>query len=465
MAIMSTTVHWFRQDLRLADNPALSDAARGGRVAAVYVLDDINAGPSKPGAASRVWLHHALAALNRSLGGNLHILTGDPAKVLPDFAAKHGAQAVTWNRCYEPWQITRDTALKAALAKAGVDVRSHNGFLLWEPWTITKQDGTAYKVFTPFYRKGCLNAPAPRAPLPNPKLTLIPGSGHPTPDLLPKHPWHMAVSGHWDISESGAKNRLDRFLEHGLPSYKEGRDFPAKPFVSGLSPYLHFGQISPNQIWHAVQLRRADFNSDHFLSELGWREFSYVQLFRAPELPHRNLQPKFDAFPWRDDAPALRAWQRGQTGVPIVDAGMRELWQTGSMHNRVRMIVASFLVKNLLVDWRHGAAWFWQCLVDADLASNSAGWQWVAGCGADAAPYFRIFNPVTQAQKFDPDGAYIRTYVPELTALPNKFVYAPWLAPDSVLQEAGVSLDTTYPKPITDLKTSRQRALEAFATL
>jgi len=269
----------------------------------------------------------------------------------------------------------------------------------------------------------------------------------------------------WNIGEIGANNRLTEFLNNGVENYKEGRNIPSKPFVSRLSPHLHFGEISPNQAWHAAKQKGDDTNIDHFCSELGWREFSYTQLYFNPELPNKNLQAKFDLFPWDTDEKKLIAWQKGQTGIPMVDAGMRELWITGAMHNRVRMVVGSFLVKNLLLHWHHGERWFWDCLVDADLASNSASWQWIAGCGADAAPYFRIFNPVTQGQKFDSDGEYIRKYIPEISELPNKYLFNPWEAPQEELDRAGVVIGKDYPKPIIDLKLSRQNALEAFKSL
>jgi len=269
----------------------------------------------------------------------------------------------------------------------------------------------------------------------------------------------------WNIGELGANNRLTEFLNNGVENYKEGRNIPSKPFVSRLSPHLHFGEISPNQAWHAAKKKGDDTNINHFCSELGWREFSYTQLYFNPELPKKNLQSKFDLFPWDKDEKKLIAWQKGQTGIPMVDAGMRELWITGAMHNRVRMVVGSFLVKNLLLHWHHGERWFWDCLVDADLASNSASWQWIAGCGADAAPYFRIFNPVMQGQKFDSDGEYIRKYIPEISDLPNKYLFNPWEAPQEELDRARVVIGKDYPKPIIDLKLSRQNALEAFKSL
>ncbi len=456
-------IHWFRQDLRLADNPALTRAAAAGRVLPVYVLDDANAGVWRQGGASRWWLHHSLAALDRALGGRLVLLRGDARQVIADLAARTGAVEVHWNRCYEPWRVARDTALKEALRARGVAAHSANGSLLWEPHEVRTGEGKPYKVFTPFYRKGCLNAGAPRLPLPVPpglQAADVPEAAGSLPlaalGLLPRIRWDAQLVPHWTVGEAAAQERLRAFIAAGLRGYKEGRDFPAQPHVSRLSPALHFGELSPNQVWYAARAGGAGADLDHFLSELAWREFSYALLAHNPTLPEANLQPAFDAFPWGDDDQALRRWQRGLTGYPIVDAGMRELWQTGHMHNRVRMVTGSFLVKNLLLDWRHGRDWFWDCLVDADLAANSASWQWIAGCGADAAPYFRVFNPVLQGRRFDPDGAYVRRWVPELASVPLKWLHAPWEAP------GGAAAGTDYPSPVVELGASRARALAAY---
>ncbi|MGY0217291.1 cryptochrome/photolyase family protein [Endozoicomonadaceae bacterium StTr2] len=459
-----TSLVWFRQDLRIEDNPALQAGCQKGRVLAVYILDDEETSWSM-GGASKVWLHHALQDLDKSLQGNLLCLQGNAASLIPELVKQYKIESVFWNRCYEPWRIHRDIQLKSSLRDQGVEVESFNGSLLWEPWKVLKKDQTPYRVFTPFYRKGCLAASAPRMPLPAPEsLNLV------TPDkkvsfkqlnLLPEIDWHQPMLQHWDISEQGASRQLEQFLESGLQNYKEGRDFPAMKSVSKLSPYLHFGLISPHQVWHQSQMNgmsdQLEKQLDHFQSELGWREFSYYLLYHFPTLPEKNFQPKFDSFPWRTDDEALRRWKSGQTGYPIIDAGMRELWQTGYMHNRVRMIVASFLIKNLMIDWREGAKWFWDTLFDADLANNSASWQWVAGCGADAAPYFRIFNPVTQSKKFDPDGEYIRRFVPELSDCSSREIHAPW--------ESSKADSIDYPQPVVDLQSSRKEALEAFKQL
>ncbi len=464
-----TYIHWFRQDLRLEDNPALSKAAALGTVLPLYILDDDSAGEHTMGAASRWWLHHSLCALEQSLGIRLNIYRGQAEACLNDILKRYPIKGVFWNRCYEPWRMERDARIKKTLRQNGIDAESFNGFLLWEPWDIQKQDGTPYKVFTPFYRKGCLNASPPRSPLPPPaRLDLVRDEkalGVEDLNLRPHLRWDVSLEGHWMIGEEGAKKRLSEFLKKGLPQYKEGRNFPAQPFVSRLSPHLHFGEISPQKIWHEVSALEQDKNIDHFQSELGWREFSYHLLYQFPDLPHKNLQSKFDHFPWQNDKENLKRWQKGQTGYPIIDAGMRELWQTGYMHNRVRMIVGSFLVKNLRMHWRHGERWFWDCLVDADLANNSAGWQWIAGCGADAAPYFRIFNPILQGEKFDPHGDYTRRFVPELKNLPEAYLFKPWQAPQEILRGAGVVLGKTYPFPIVDGPKSAAMALEAFSHL
>jgi deoxyribodipyrimidine photo-lyase len=466
---------WFRQDLRLTDNPALDAAvSENCDVLPVYILDDENAADWQPGAASRWWLHQSLSKLDESLQGKLLLLRGDAGALLPQLAADFGARAVFWNRQYEPWAIQRDTKLKKTLQDNSITVRSFNGSLLFDPPNTNKADGTPYRVFTPFYRRGCLeNGILPRRPLSAPdSIRLYSANAGVSLDeleLMPEINWYEAIDASWEPGESGAQARLSAFLSDGIENYKDGRNRPDQSFVSRLSPHLHFGEISPNQAWYAVDDSGSgqdlDADEDCFLSELGWREFSYNLLYNQPQLPSENLQRKFDRFPWREDDEALQKWQRGLTGYPIVDAGMRELWRTGYMHNRLRMIVGSFLVKNLMLHWHHGERWFWDTLLDADLASNSASWQWIAGCGADAAPYFRIFNPVTQGQKFDPDGKYVRHYVPELADMPDKFIHRPWEASADILDEAGVVLGETYPAPIVDLKSSRERALAAFKSL
>lgn len=475
---------WFRLDLRLADNPALIAAAKNGAVLPVYILDDDNAQQWAMGGASRCWLHESLSSLNASLDNKLLVLNGDAQQLIPLLAQRYQVNEIYWNRCYEPWRIARDTRIKADLSAASVNVQTFNGSLLWEPWTVSKADKSPYKVFTPYYRRGCLNAAEPRQPMPAPdNLNLwSPDAGHPHDDLsslgtaginslnlLPEIAWHKEIQTTWKVGESAAQQRLADFLDAGLTGYREGRNFPTKANVSRLSPHLHFGEISPNQAWHQAKMAgahlQAEDDLDCFLSELGWREFSYNLLYHRPELPTEPIQQKFKNFPWDTNQAAAKAWQKGLTGYPLVDAGMRELWQTGYMHNRVRMVVGSFLVKNLQTHWHIGENWFWDCLVDADLASNSASWQWIAGCGADAAPYFRVFNPTTQSERFDSEGGYIRRYVPELAKLPAKYIHAPAKAPQAILDAAGITLGDNYPLPIVDVKASRERALAAFKSL
>lgn len=468
----SLSILWFRQDLRLNDNPALFAAMAEGPVLPVYILDDGEDSP--PGAASSWWLHHSLLKLNQSLQAKLWVFRGDPAEILPRLLAEVGATRVHWNRCYEPGRIDRDRQLKQTLGESEIRVDSHNGSLLWEPWENLKQDGTPYKVFTPFYKYAIANN-APLAPRPLPDRAPVLADCPQETDrierlgLMPEINWYEQIAATWTPGEEGARQRLQEFVDGGLASYREGRDYPAKRSVSRLSPHLHFGEISPREAVHAVQLGgevdAIEEQAEHFIREIAWREFSYYSLYHFPTLTAQNMKSQFDRFPWLKDEESLRRWQRGETGYPLVDAGMRELWQTGYMHNRVRMIVGSFLVKNLMIHWREGARWFWDCLVDADLANNSCSWQWVAGSGADASPYFRIFNPVTQSRKFDTDGSYIRRWVPELSALSDKALHDPSAASEEELRDAGVVLGEHYPKAMVDLKESRARALDAYKSL
>ena len=468
-----TAIHWFRQDLRLSDNPALDSAAQYETLIPIYILDEVNSGEFKMGAASKWWLHQSLTKLNESLDGKLLVYQGNPHEILNKLIEEQEVSYVTWSRCYEPWRIDRDKEIKRNFEDKNVAVESYSASLLWEPWTISKDDGTPYRVFTPFYKKGCLNSEEPRLPAGKVDLSNLYSEDLSSDsitdlNLLPTIKWYESFEEEWNPGEIGAEQNLNSFLDSGLLNYKEGRNFPSQEFVSRLSPHLHFGEISPNEVWYRAKTKEGisgiEKSLAHFHSELGWREFSYYLLYHFPDLPNKNFQEKFDIFPWQENEEFLALWQKGNTGYPIVDAGMRELWQTGYMHNRLRMIVGSFLVKNLLIDWRFGERWFWDCLVDADLASNSASWQWVAGSGADAAPYFRIFNPITQGLKFDPEGEYTKKYVPELRDLPNKYLFSPWEAPENILADAGIELGKNYPKPMVDLKLSRETALEAFAT-
>ncbi len=466
-----TTIFWFRQDLRISDNPGLFEAAQNGRVLPIYILDDQEAESFKMGGASRLWLHHSLNALNESLSNSLNVYIGSSKEVLFKILQNTSVNAVYWNRCYEPWRIKNDSEIKEKLKNKNIECKSFNGSLLWEPWENLKKDRTPYKVFTPFYNRGCLQVAAPRHPLPKPEnLEMVRDIHNKTTienlNLLPALKWKKSIESCWEIGEEAAQKKLIDFVDNSLKNYKENRNFPFKKNVSRLSPHLHFGEISPNQAWCSAQAKSVDniniSDIDCFLSELGWREFSYSLLYHFPDLPHKNFQSTFDKFPWDNNDKYLHAWKAGQTGYPIIDAGMRELWKTGYIHNRVRMIVGSFLVKNLLLHWHQGRDWFWDCLVDADLANNSASWQWIAGSGADAAPYFRIFNPITQGEKFDPEGQYTRHFVPELEKLPNKYLFNPWKAPKNILENCGIVLGKTYPNPIINLEQSRNIALQAY---
>jgi deoxyribodipyrimidine photo-lyase len=449
-SVEGPSVVWLRDDLRLSDNPALRAAIdRGAGIVVLYLLDEESAGIRPLGSATKWWLHHSLVSLGEhleSLGGTFVLRRGAAGNEVPKLVKEVGAGAVFWNRRYGGPQRDVDAALKSSLRDGGLDAQSFQGSLMHEPWTVTTGGGTPFKVFTPFW-KACLEQGEPREPLPSPRtLDGVAGIRSDAIDdwkLLPTAPdWSAGIASEWTPGEAGAHQRLEDFIDDGLEDYAEGRDIPAKNSTSRLSPHLRFGEISPFQIWHRVQHGQlsaaAKRNAPKFLREVGWREFNWNILFHSPELPTKNFRPEFDVFPWsKPSASALKAWQTGMTGIPLVDAGMRELWQTGYMHNRVRMVVASLLIKNLLVDWRIGEEWFWDCLVDADEANNPANWQWVAGSGADAAPYFRVFNPELQAEKFDKSREYRRRYIPEL--------------------------DTdAYPAPIVDLRASRAEALEAY---
>ncbi|MFW5815673.1 MAG: cryptochrome/photolyase family protein [Wenzhouxiangella sp.] len=458
----STAIVWFRRDLRLADNAALDSARRAHeRIVPVFVLDPAAEGDWAPGAASRWWLHHALVRLDERLSqrdSRLIVARGDTATELDRIRRVTGADAVYWNRLYEPAFVERDRRLKADLRAAGTKAISCAGSLLFEPWEMAKDDGTPYLVFTPFWRQMQKRWSAPAA-FAEPRV-LAPPARWPASsaiedlDLLPETDWAGAFSERWEPGELAGRRRLDAFVDDAVGDYEQGRDRPGRHGTSRLSPHLHFGEISPGQVVRALdesgQLP-AGQGRWSFLREIAWREFSAHLLFHHPSLPDRPLKAQFEHFPWRkaaDYGDDLRAWQQGRTGIPMVDAGMRELWQTGWMHNRVRMIVASFLTKNLLVPWTEGARWFWDTLVDADLANNTAGWQWTAGCGADAAPYFRVFNPVLQGQKFDPSGDYVRRWCPELAERSDRDLHQPASADDQA--------------PIVDLKDSRKRALAAY---
>jgi deoxyribodipyrimidine photo-lyase len=471
---MSTTIVWFRQDLRLADNPALSRAAEEGNIIPVYVLPpETGRGDGfVNGGASRWWLHHSLTALDAALrdkGSRLVVRRGDPVEVLPALVAETGATAVAWNRRLEPAGIEVDREVKRTLREAGVDAQSFAANYLHEPWNVLDKQGAPYKVFTPYWKAllaAGIDLPVHSEPE---RLNAAPedltGERIEALGLRPTRDRADAFPDWWTPGEAGAWDRFEAFLDE-VGEYHDTRNRLDLDGTSRLSPHLHFGEISPRQIVARVRSAYPDAldhkGPEHFLREVGWRDFGANLLYHFPQTETENLDARFDRLAWQNDDHLIEAWRRGETGIPVVDAAMRALWTTGWMHNRARMIVASFLVKNGLVDWRIGADCFMDTLVDADLPSNTAGWQWVAGTGADAAPYFRIFNPVLQGEKFDPDGVFIRRWVPELADLPDKALYAPWEADPGTLSRTSVTLGETYPRPIVNLKTSRETALEAF---
>jgi len=476
---------WFRDDLRLADHPALNAAvASGNPVLAIYILDEVSDGIRSMGAAQKWFLHHALLGLSyglKSFGSRLDVFEGSSTEIIRRLAAETGASAIYWNRRCGEAELAIDAGLKSALHKNGLTVKSFQGNLLHEPYSLKTGSDGPYRVYSPFWR-AITSQGEPREPMQAPdkigSATCPDGTiGIDDLRLLPSRPnWAKGWEEVWQADEKGAAKMLETFLDEGLNGYATGRDFPSKQHVSRLSPFLRFGLISPYQIWHATRHAQAAErvnakDAEKFLKEIAWREFSHHLLFHFPYLGKKNHQEKFDSFPWKwaNDDPKvendLTAWKKGQTGYPIVDAGMRELWQTGYMHNRVRMIVASFLVKHLLIHWQEGEKWFWDTLIDGDPANNTASWQWVAGSGADAAPYFRVFNPIIQGKKFDTKGDYVRTYVPELANLPDKHLHAPWEAPEDVLKEADITLGQSYPRPIIEHSRGRERALAAFEEL
>lgn len=470
----SPAIVWFRKDLRVADNPALCAAmASGWPVIGLYVLEDGH--PLAPGGAQRWFFHHALDSLAEALerlNTPLVLRRGNGAREALALANETGAGAVFWNRRYAAGEIEEDRQVKASLAERGVEAKSFNGALLREPWEVKTKTGGPYRVYTPFWN--ALRAMGPgraeaAAPVRKPPAGAAPKSlSLGALALRPARPnWASGLEDFWKPTERGAHEALAAFIGGPSKSYGEDRNRPDLHGTSRLSAHLAVGTISPVQVWNAataaIHARKIPENEGmKFLSEIAWREFAYHLLYFNPSMATEPLRPEFAGFPWREDAAALAAWKKGVTGVPIVDAGMRELWRTGWMHNRVRMIVASFLVKNLLIHWREGERWFWDTLADADPANNPASWQWVAGSGADAAPYFRIFNPVTQGEKFDPDGDYVRRYVPEIAGLPAEVIHQPWTASEKALQRAGIELGVTYPLPIADLGETRRRALSAY---
>ncbi len=471
---MKTAIVWLRQDLRLADNPALRYAADNAEQLLVVFIDDpLPQTASRLGEASRAWLHHSLLSLQSSLeqlDQTLYFFSGASREILQLLVEQTKASLIVWNRAYDPVSCERDTVIKEELGKVA-EVKSFNGLLLVEPWNGCKADGSAYRVFTPYWRRIEPNLPgekplaAPRKLPPKPAKAPANSLKLARLGLLPQLDWHESMLEYWQIGEAAARDKCREFIAATVTDYREQRDLPGTEGTSRLSPHLHFGEISPRQIIHNLyrahdSVSEKNSGTQTYAKEIVWREFAYHLLFYFPQTIEQPLDNRFDAFPWPKVSKAkLRRWQQGMTGIPIVDAGMRQLWQTGWMHNRVRMIVASFLVKNMLIPWQQGERWFRDTLVDADLASNVMGWQWTAGCGADAAPYFRVFNPVLQGEKFDRDGEYVKHWVPELTTLDRKFIHKPWELPAAEFAK----LD--YPQPVADLKISRQRALDAFAEI
>lgn len=454
-------VMWFRQDLRLADHPALTAAAAAGPVLPLYILDDVTPGDWRWGGASRWWLHKSVEKLNEKLP--LLLRHGETLQQLEDVLKSSKASALYFTRDYAPWSGALELRVKDLCYRLGVTCHRHGGFLLHEPESIRNGSGNFFKVYTP-YSRVCFAKGAPRAPKPAAKVVCVEHTLKSDAlahwNLLPSRPnWASGLEASWQPGEAGAMALLHQFLDHGLEGYGEGRDRADKHHVSRLSAHLHWGDVSPHQVWHAAALRmaeaggRLDRDGEKFLKEILWREFAYHLVHHVPTFPDKAFKPEYDDFPWVEDADGLKKWQRGETGFPIVDAGMRELWATGIMHNRVRMIVASFLIKDLLIPWQVGERWFWDTLVDADIGSNSASWQWVAGSGADASPYYRIFNPVLQGEKFDPHGTYVKRWVPELKDVPEAFIHKPW--------EMAVP-PKNYPKRIVDHAMARDRALVAF---
>lgn len=472
---MSNCILWFRQDLRLNDNPALQAALKSEQAIIPIYIHDTSV-DWHPGAASRWWLHHSLIALRNDLhdrGSDLVVKTGQTENILLELCSQHEVSEIYWNRCYDPAAVDRDTGLKKHLQKVSIQIHSFNSSLLAEPWDVLKKDQTAYRVFTAFWntlqRQGFSHyqsaAPATMPSLPA-TVTATNKSDIDTLTLLPQTDWDKAFYQHWSPGEAHTQQSVQAFTENLLKDYPEERDIPAFDSTSHLSMALHFGEASPWQLVRAVHSsdNQNDYKAvEQYLRQLAWREFAHHLLYHFPDTTENPLDKRFENIDWHPDSAArLQAWQTGNTGIPFVDAGMRQLWTTGWMHNRVRMVAASFLTKNLQVSWLDGARWFWDTLVDADLANNTMGWQWVAGCGADAAPYFRIFNPVRQGERFDADGSYVKKWLPELAELPAKWIHQPWNAPDKLLSEAAIQLGKDYPLPIVDLAQSRQDALDRW---
>ncbi|MBP6217408.1 MAG: deoxyribodipyrimidine photo-lyase [Oligoflexales bacterium] len=479
---LNVAIVWFRNDLRLQDHAALLRASRQKSLIPLYIWDPETEGRWQAGEASRWWLHHSLLDLDRELSkrnSRLIILCGNRLKIFETLITKFKISSVFWNRSYEPDLHDSDTLVEDLLVRKGIQVEICRGNLITEPGEVLKDDGTPYLVYTAFWKRFLSNLELKLEPHGHKTESLPPlppgvqgwGETLSKLNLLPAIPWDSAFSSYWKVSEQEAHVRLNTFLKNNIRGYQKQRDLPSVTGTSSLSPYLHFGQIHPARIFKSIQSQFGDVKKIEdpsivqFCKELVWREFAHHLLFHFPILPELSMRKKFNKFPWKADEKKFNAWKKGMTGYPIVDAGMRQLWTTGWMHNRVRMIVASFLTKDLHIPWQEGAQWFWDTLLDADLANNTQGWQWTAGCGFDAAPFFRIFNPMTQGEKFDPGGVYIKTWCPELKGLPEKWIHKPWMAPPKTLSDAGLRLGVDYPLPIVDHKLAREYSLEAFKKL
>ena len=464
---------WFRQDLRLKDNLALNDLVKKcTKILPIYIFDT----KEVLGGASKWWLNYSLESLNKSLNkknSKLYFFKGSPEKILDELIFKYNIKVIHWNRLYDKYSVQRDSNIKTNLQKKNINIKSYNSSLINEPWIIKNKSNSFFKVFTPYWNTSLerIRDIKLHQPPKNIKTLLINETktiSIKDLELYPKKSnWTKTLFSHWIPGEDQALKKFNNFNNKIINNYESGRDRPDKNFTSKLSPHLHFGEISPERIFLKVKKNKVDNiqSKKKFLAEIGWREFSYNLLFNYPNIRTEAIQEKFKKFPWKNNSKYLKAWQKGTTGYPIVDAGMRQLYQTGWMHNRVRMIVGSFLCKNLLIHWWQGEKWFYDTLVDADLGSNSAGWQWIAGCGADAAPYFRVFNPVTQGLKFDPSGEYVKKFIPELKNIPNEIVHSPWELSIDNQKKYKCILGNDYPFPIVELAKSREKALDAFSSL
>ena len=466
-------IHWFRQDLRLNDNPSLEELSKEvDKIIPIYIYDE----KTEIGEASLCWLEKSLENLNNQLKlfkSKLYVFRGNPKKIINKIIENNNISSFYWNRLYDRYSIKRDKEIKSFLIEKSINCNTFNGYLLSEPWEIKNKSDSFFKVFTPFWKKNF-------EVLEKQKLKLSSSKKYSFYDTdinsnikisklklnIPKKEWMKKLLDNWNIGESAARLKLKNFINEKLKDYSIGRDRPDIAFTSKISPHLHFGEISAKRVFIEVMKSKIDeSNKKKYLTEIGWRDFSYNLIFNYPEMTELPIQSKFNKFPWLKDKTSLKTWQAGKTGIPIVDAGMKELYKTGWMHNRVRMIVGSFLTKNLLLHWKEGEKWFFNTLVDADIGSNSAGWQWISGSGADASPYFRIFNPVLQGKKFDPNGDYVKKFIPTFTKVPLKFIHSPWEMPIEEQEKHNFILGRDYPKPVVDLSETRKRALEAFKSI